>query len=229
MGIVIVAGNPSSRPPVGVSHPTAMRTHLVELLERLTALERGVNSDESVSWHAHRQAEQLRDLSLVGELDAFLTSNPPPRKRAAAYFIVGSIGKNCDAPECARMLIGYASVEKDKYALSSMLDRLAEIPKPAHIDLEPLFALLKDKRWLVRHAAIRSLSNVSSSEPEERLLALLGSTTDPDDLIYCHATLNRIGTSKSLAALRTNLTSRKRDVRISAAAAIEAIEARAEP
>jgi HEAT repeat protein len=107
-----------------------------------------------------------------------------------------------------------------------LLDRLAEIPKPDDVDLEPIFALLEDKRWLVRHAAIRSLVNVSSPEPEQRLLALLGSTTDPDDLTYCHATLNRIGTSKSLAVLRANLASRKRDVRLSAAAAIEAIEAR---
>ena len=203
-----------------------MRTYLVDLLERLTLQERLVNSDDSVSWHAHREAERLRDLSLVDELDAFLASDPRPRERAAAYFIIGSIGKNCGSPEGARMLIGYASKEKDKYALSSMLDRIAEIPKPAYIDLEALFALLNDKRWLVRHAAIRSLCNVSSSEPEERLLALLGSTSEPDDLTFCHATLNRIGTAKSLAALRSSLSSRKRDVRLSAAAAIEAIEAR---
>lgn len=206
-----------------------MRTYLTDLLERLAVKESAGNSDDSISWHAHREAEQLRDLTLVGELDAFLTSNPPPCKRAAAYFIVGKIGKNCGAPECARMLIGHASKEKDKYALSSMLDRLADIPKPAHIDLEPVFALLEDKRWLVRHAAIRSLRNVSSSEPEERLLALLDSTIDPDDLIYCHSTLNYIGTSKSLAALRSNLASRKRDIKLSAAAAIEAIEARNTP
>jgi len=203
-----------------------MRTYLVELLERLTVNEPGVGSVDSVSWHAHREAEQLREISLVGELDAFLASNPHPRKRVAAYFIVGSVGKNCGAPECARILIEYASKEKDKYALSNLLHRLAEIPKPAQIDLEPLFALLEDKRWLVRHAAIRSLINVSSLEAEERLLALLGSTTDAGDVVYCHATLNRIGTSKSLATLRSNLTSRKRDIKLSAEQAIAAIESR---
>ena len=203
-----------------------MRPYLIDLLERLAIQEPAMNSDDSVAWHAHREAEQLSDLSLVEDVDAFLTSNPPRRERAAAYFVLGSIGRNCGAPECARMLIEYASTEKDKYALSSLLDRLAENPKPAHIDLGPLFDLLKDKRWLVRHAAIRSLMNTSSPEAEERLLALLGSSTDPDDLIYCHATLNRIGTPKSLVALRANLTSRKRDIKLSAAAAIEAIEAR---
>jgi HEAT repeat protein len=227
---LVVASVPSSLQEDGrQSIENAMRTYLIDLLERLAAQEPAVNSDDSVAWHAHREAEQLCDLSLVGDLDAFLNSDPPPRKRAAAYFILGKIGKNCGAPECARTLIGYASKEKDKYALSGMLDRLAEVPKPAQMDLAPLFALLEDKRWLVRHAAIRSLINVSSSESEEHLLALLGSTTDADDLIYCHATLNRIGTSKSLAALRSNLASRKCDVRLSAAAAIAAIEARNAP
>jgi HEAT repeat protein len=127
---------------------------------------------------------------------------------------------------CEYAQIKYASNEKDKYALHGLLDCLAEIPKPKHIDLEPLFALLEDKRQLVRHAAIRSMMNVSSPEPEIRLLALLGSTTDPHDLVYCHATLNHIGTDKSLAALRSNLSSRKRDVKLSTAAAIDAIEAR---
>jgi HEAT repeats len=209
-----------------VNPSNCMRTYLMDLLERLSMPEPGVSSADSISWHAHREAEQLRDLALVADLDEFLSSNPPARKRTAAYFIVGAIGKNCGSGECASMLIKYASSEKDKYALHDLLDRLAEIPKPNHIDLEPLFALLEDQRWLVRHAAIRSLMNVSSPEPEVRLLALLGSTTDPHDLIYCHATLNRIGTAKSLAALRSNLTSRKRDVKLSAAAAIDAIEAR---
>jgi len=203
-----------------------MRTYLIDLLERLSMPEPGVSSADSISWHAHREAEQLRDLALVVDLDEFLSSNPPARKRTAACCIVGAIGKNCGSAECVSMLIKYASNEKDKYALGGLLDRLAEIPKPKHIDLEPLFALLEDKRWLVRHAAIRSLMNVSSPEPEVQLLALLGSTTDPHDLICCHATLNRIGTAKSLTSLRSNLKSRKRDVKLSAAVAIDAIEAR---
>jgi HEAT repeat protein len=203
-----------------------MRVYLSELVDRLTTNEPRVNSAASVSWHAHREAEQLCDLALIPELDAFLKSNPQPSKRSAAYLIIGSIGKNCGEPECARLLIGYARLEKDKYALSRLLNGIGEIPKPEPTDLEPLFALLQDQRWLVRHAAITSLMNVSSPEPEERLLELLGSTANAMDIVYCHRTLSRIGTSKSLAAIRLNLGSRKRDVKQSAAAAILAIEAR---
>jgi HEAT repeat protein len=221
----IVAGR-STEVQFGQLQSTKMRASLSNLIDRLTVDEPRVNSADSVSWHAYREAEQLCDLSLISELDAFLNSNPSPRKRSAAYLIVGSIGKNRCEPECARVLIGYARQEKDKYALAKILDCLAEIPKPEPIDLEPLFALLQDKRWLVRQAAIRSLINVSSSAPEERLLEFLGSTTHAMDIVYCHRTLSRIGTSKSLAAIRSSLGSRKRDVKLSAAAAIAAIEAR---
>ena len=57
------------------------------------------------------------------------------------------------------------------------------------------------------------------------MLEILATTSDPYDVIYCHATLNQIGTRKALPALTQNLKSRKRDVKVSAQAAIEAIEA----
>jgi hypothetical protein len=58
------------------------------------------------------------------------------------------------------------------------------------------------------------------------LLEILATTSNPYDVIYCHATLNQIGTRKALPALTQNLKSRKRDVKVSAQAAIEAIKAR---
>jgi len=78
----------------------------------------------------------------------------------------------------------------------------------------------------VRHSAIQSLKRCTSAEAEDRLLEILATTSDPYDVIYCHATLNQIGTHKALPALTQNLKSRKRDVKISAQAAIEAIKAR---
>ena len=52
-------------------------------------------------------------------------------------------------------------------------------------------------------------------------------TTDPHDMLYCQATLNEIGTAKSLPYPQKNLGSRKRDVKLSAQLAIEAIKSRA--
>jgi HEAT repeat protein len=94
------------------------------------------------------------------------------------------------------------------------------------VDVSPLFALVEDTRWLVRHSAIRSLNGGNWEEAEDKLLEILATTSDPNDIIYCHSTLNQIGTRKALPALTQNMRSRKRDVKISAQAAIEAIEAR---
>jgi hypothetical protein len=54
----------------------------------------------------------------------------------------------------------------------------------------------------------------------------LATTTDPQDMIYCHAMLNEIGTTKSLPFLEKSLSFRKRDVEQSARLAIEAIKSR---
>lgn len=185
-----------------------------------------MSSADSVSWHAHREAEKMDDPSIVQELDAYLREKPAKAERAAAYFIVGKIGKNRRSAECASVLIAHIGPENDKYALAGLLDRLADIPKLAGVDLAPVYGLLHDKRWLVRHAAIRSLINTTTREAEDRVLEVLRDSDDPDDAIYCHATLNRIGTAKALPALEAGLKSRKRDVKLSARAAIDAIAAR---
>jgi HEAT repeat protein len=203
-----------------------MRTSLVELIDRMTKAEVGVNSDDSVSWHAHREAEKLNDLTICPELDSYLRRTPTKQQRSAAYFIVGKIGKNCHSTECAALLIAHIRDEKDKYALGSLLDSLADIPKAEGTDLTPVFVLLQDKRWLVRHAAIGSLKNTASAEAEDRLIAVLRTSPDPDDAVYCHATLNQIGTAKALPVLEAGLKSRKRDVKLSAKLAIEAIATR---
>jgi HEAT repeat protein len=192
----------------------------------MTKTELGVSSDDSVSWHAHREAEKLDDLTICQELDSYLRETLTVQQRSAAYFIIGKIGKNCQNTECASLLMSRIQEEKSKYALASLLYMLKDIPKSEEIDLTPVFALLQDKRWLVRHAAIGSLINTASAEAEDRLIAVLRTSSDPNDAIYCHASLNRIGTAKALPALEVGLKSRKRDVKLSAKLAIEAIATR---
>lgn len=203
-----------------------MQQELLELIQQMAAQKDVVSSGDSISWQAHREAELLSDITLVDELDAYLGQKPKKEHRAAAYFIIGKIGKNCLSEACASRLIEYSSKEPDKYALASLLERLADIPKPEGVDVTPLFPFLKDKRWLVRHSAIQSLKHCASAEAEDKLLEILATTSDPYDVIYCHATLNQIGTRKAVPALTQNLKSRKRDVKVSAQAAIEAIIAR---
>jgi HEAT repeat protein len=203
-----------------------MRAYLADLVDRLAKVEPMVSSDKSVSWAAHREAEQLRDISMVDELVGVAASDTAKGRRAACHFIIGKIGANVQNARCARVLLDLLSTERDKHNIAFILDRVGEISKPSTFDLSAVYALLDDPRWRVRHAAIQALRNSQNEEVETRLLRHLSSTDDPHDQTYCHSVLNRSGTARSIPTLEANLKSRKRDVKQSAEAALRAIRSR---
>ena len=129
-------------------------------------------------------------------------------RRRALYFIIGKLGAKLREPRCAAELMSRLPRETDKYILSSALDVLADVPKPQGTSLSPVFALLADERWLVRRSAINALRNTTDSEAEDRLPDLLERTDDPYDQADIHATLNRIGTTRSLPLLARGAKSR---------------------
>ena len=206
-----------------------MRTELLELIELMCLAEPMVNSSQSVSWAAHRKAETLTDASIVAEVSVFLSNKVPKEQRKAAYFILGKLGKNTQSHECADVLIGFIKKEQDKYALATLLDVLAYIQKPKETDLSPVYQLLSDRRWLIRHSAIQSLRNSESSEAEAQVLKHLEMANDTHDIVYCHATLNCIGTELAIPMLQRGLSASKRDVKSSAEQALLAIQQRALP
>src|SRR5215472_15567114 len=167
-----------------------MRASLIGLIARMTVREGNVNSDESVAWHAHREAEALSDASLINKLAECVQHESKPDSRKAAYFILGKLGEKFPASECAALLVAQVEKEKNKYVLATLLDALGHISKPTDLDLTPLCALLADERWLVRHSAIQSLKRTNSPKVEEMILHVLETTSDPYDLVYCQATLN---------------------------------------
>ena len=203
-----------------------MRAFLIDLIERMTVHEANVNSKESVSWHAYREAEALSDVSLIVELADYVQRESRQERRTAAYFILGKLGEKFPASECAAILVAQAKKETDKYVLATLLNALAYVSKPSNLDLSPVYAHLADERWLVRHSAIQSLKRTNSPKVEDMILHVLETTTNPHDLVYCQATLNEIGSAKAIPFIAKNLKSRKRDVKVSARLAIEAIEGR---
>jgi hypothetical protein len=188
--------------------------------------EQGVNSADSVSWHACREAEQLSDRSMVDELAEYVAIEPNKKKRDRAYFIVGKLGLRCRTVDCARILVGSIHRETDKYVLSNILDRLSALEKPREVDLSPVFPLLKDTRWLVRHAAIQALKNSDSPKAEAEVIAVLNRSDDAYDMTYCHSTLSTIGSMEAIPYIEKNFSSPKRDVKHSAQYAVHAIMAR---
>lgn len=199
---------------------------LVELISRLCLAEPEVNSVDSVSWHAHRETERLSDPDLIEAAKAYLAKKRSKEERRAAYYILGKVGRNLASSKSAHYLLELVPFEKDKYALSCALDMIADLPVEESEDISRLTNLLLDNRWLVRHSAIRALRSSTTPSAETNLIALLESTTDDHDKVYCHSTLAAIGTEKSLSAIQPNVASRKRDVKASAVGAIEKIQQR---
>jgi HEAT repeat protein len=205
-----------------------MRPYLQELLDRMTDQTPYTDSTQSTSWQAFREAERLIDRSLVDELVTYVATEKVARNRAAAHFIIGKIGATLKDGTCADILIQLCTTERDKYGLSALLEHIGEIPKAPETDLSTIYALLRDKRWLVRRSAIDALRNTSNPQAEAQILSLLAEVTDPYDITSCHAVLNRIGTSDSLPLLERSLSSSKRDVKLSAKLAIAAINSRSD-
>jgi len=203
-----------------------LRKSLADLIDRMNRNEPVLNSDDSISWHAHRDAERLSDRMMVDELAEYVAGEKDKKKRDAAYFMIGKLGLQCRSVDCARILISSLQREKDKYVLSSMLDRLADIEKPREVDLSPVFPFLTDTRWLVRHSAIRAVGNSDSPEAEAEIIAVLLGATDHFDIMYCNGTLSTIGSPDAIPHIEKNFTSRKQDVKHSAMHAVHAIMAR---
>jgi hypothetical protein len=70
-----------------------MQTSLVDLIARMTVRDGTVNSDQSVSWDAHREAETLSDASLINELVEYVQHESKQDLRRAAYFYFRRIGR----------------------------------------------------------------------------------------------------------------------------------------
>lgn len=206
-----------------------MHPEIDDLIGRMAAKEwlvPGFRASESDSWKARREAEALADVALVDDLVAAVATEPSRDRRRCFYFVIGKIGANAGDAGCAVRLLELAATEKDKDALAVLLERVGEIPKPASFDYAAIAPWLSDERWRVRHAAIAAFGNSWGSSAEEHVIRHLAGTNDPYDQVNCQAVLNQIGSLRAIPAIEKNFRSHKRDVRISAQLAIEAIRRR---
>jgi len=197
-----------------------------DFLNRWGRLDEQMRSTFHTYWHAGVESQHPVDPGMVDELSEYLASERDKEKRNAAYFTIGKLGLRCRSVDCARILIGAIGREKDKYVLSSLLDRIADIEKPREVDLRPIFPFLRDSRWLVRYAAIGAVGNSDSPEAEAEVIAHLTSTTDPNDIVCCNRTLGTIGTLSAIQHIEKNFASSNRDVKASAEHAVHAVMAR---
>ncbi|MCP2045680.1 HEAT repeat domain-containing protein [Pontibacter sp. HSC-36F09] len=209
-----------------------MEEYLLNLIERMgndsgqNNMEAVYDSSKTISWKAFREAEKQDNESYIPQLMEFIEKEKNKKKKDRAYFLLGHIAKNTGNIVAVKFLIQQVEKETDKYVVSALLDIIAYLKKPNGMDLQPILNAMKSEKWLIRHSAISALKESSDEEVENALVEVLNNSTDPNDLTYANATLNKVGTPKAIPYIKNHLRSRKRDVKLSAKLAIEEIEKR---
>jgi len=198
-----------------------MNTHLQSLLKEMSDnsycsgewSEEGVyESSKTVSWRAYEKARQLTDTSYLPDLYNLAETSKSNATKAHAYFIIGFIAKNTNSELATKFLLDRLKVEKLTSTINLILHRLADLYKPAHLDLSVIYQLIGKKGALTRHAAYMALTNTGHSV-ENSLLDLLEKTRNREDIIWIIHALGYIGTEKSLDILKTYLKHKKLRVR----------------
>ena len=147
--------------------------YIVELIQRINTEETFTDSSTTTtSWKALREAETLSNPAFYPILKKIILINPKPKDkkiRDAAYFILGKLLKNEPLDEQICFYLQQLEVETDKYILSGMLDRIADIKIPSDISVKPIVRLAMNEKWLIRHSAIRALGASATLESKQAL------------------------------------------------------------
>lgn len=207
-----------------------MDRYLIDQINRLIdtsdqKIKAGQDSCHAISQKA-LQEEKLDSKELILQLVEFIGKEKNKRKRNEAYFLLSSIAKDTSENTAVQFLIHRIEQETDKHILDGLLIIIGSLIKPIGTDLKPLIEATKSSKWVIRHSAIQAFKNSKDKIAEKTLIGILEKSLDPYDLIYANATLNHIGTARSIPYLEKHLNSRKRDVKLSAKFAIESIKKR---
>ena len=118
-----------------------MNKYLADLIERMNdrsdqILESGYDSGKTISWKALREAEKLSNPEYIPQLITYIDNEKDKKNRNRAYFILGHLSKNLDDIKSMNFLISRIDKEKDKYIISSLLNRIQDLKKPYRTDLQ---------------------------------------------------------------------------------------------
>ena len=203
-----------------------MESYLIDLINRMSKKEREVNSADSVSWKAHREAEALDDKRFITQLIDYLPFEKDKTHRGSAYFVLGKLLAKFTDNNAIQFFINRLQIETDKYILSRMLDRLAKIDKDKSIDITPILHCTENDKWLIRHSAISALEKTRHEAAKEKVRTIVqldDHKKNKNEIIYAVAVLGMIGEKEDIALLKPLFSSRIRDIKDSAQFAAETL------
>jgi hypothetical protein len=183
----------------------------------------GYDNSKTISWKAYREAETLTDTALIDLLIEETVKEKNKKRRRQMYFIIYRTCENTPYQPGVEFLIDRIDKEIDKYIVSSMLDGLQNLKKPAETNLDKIFAATKHKNWQIWFSAINALANTNNPKVEDYLIDLM----DKEPLEKSYVIINAIsvlyncGSPKCIPALEKQLANKSRNIKDQAKTTIQ--------
>ena len=164
-----------------------LECYLLQLIERMNTKEEVCSSDESVSVQAYREAEKsgkLKDERVYPVLKKMILEHNRKKDkqfRREAYFIWGNLLQYIPQKEYIQFYLEQMEKDTDKYMVSAMLERIAEMEKidmPKDLNIDVAIKLSKNEKWQIRHSAIRALRTFDMEESRQALRDYIGQTDE---------------------------------------------------
>ncbi|MBS0032224.1 hypothetical protein ACTJJ0_33575 [Chitinophaga sp. 22321] len=202
-----------------------MIEYLTNLVARICDRSDQLHNGQTTSWQALREAEQLANHAYIPLLYQYIDQEPDKDKRRAAIFIITQLSRNTNDPDVIRFLLDRLRMEQDADMITAIQQDLERgLTIPGYINLEPLYNNTLSVNNNIRRSALLALKGTSNPAVEDWALSLLKRTNNEYDIYYITLLLHKVGTQKSVPALRRLLEYHRQDVKSLAFAAMADIE-----
>lgn len=170
-----------------------MEEYIDDLLKRMDDEEVGIQQC------AYEEARQLNDLSLFSCLQEKVTGARKIYIKTNLYFLITQLAINTKEMYIADYLIDRLESEESRIVLNSMLIDLSKLSEASNA--HKIIPYIYHKNSGVRYSAVIALKLCKSLEAEGALLKLLTVEENREDIVNICATLQEIGTKRSILSL----------------------------
>lgn len=182
-----------------------------DLIKRLTDsedLENAVVGSETVSWKAHREAEEIDDPLYIPILKTILRESDSLDEMNAAYFIFNSITKNLNDTKSADFIIDHLieTMKEGKFdneTLYYLMSSIYDNGMCFNGKIDQFIDLVDDEDDMIRNTSIRLLGRTLryKEKAESALIDVLKNSYDDYGIRYAADSLYSVGSSNSIDAL----------------------------
>ena len=184
------------------------------------------NAADMVSWQALEFSKTLRSVDDKRELMQLLSDPGYAGKRIHILRCLANICNNTQDLDLFELFMQIIDKEDDDGVIVSILARIDDVKKPAHVNIAPLKKLLVEGTFQSRMAAAKALRHTNDPEVETLVLEEFTISDKDTQRRFC-LTLESIGTKRSIPTLKEALKkTRDKGFRSYLERAITAIEGR---